>query len=259
MAYDFTTTGYVRVANNSSIDDLTAGTYIWWLKGDGVGDQIMAKGVEFSALKLISLTRPSRNDVDTFFTRATTDQAYRTNDTPIATGGTLWQMLAITFDASAQHIYVGDVSTKPVESTYSSSTVGSGAFTADTGGTNGLVVANRDDLGHAAASPPMGFFGMWNRAMTLAEIITQWDHLHVSSGNVIFWLMDRAAATTQPDHSGTGNNATAQSGLTYVTNPPIVSPWDDGDYQLSVSAPAVAANATLLQVTNAHQRIHQLC
>lgn len=259
MAFDFTSSGYVRVANHADIDDLTTGTVIVWLKGDGAGSFLFWKGTQFTAYKEISF-RPTGDDMTLFLTRATSSMFYRTNDAPLDITGNVWTMMTFTWESSAGHIYSGTADSVPVESSYAFSDVGSGAFDSDTGGSNGLIVGNRDDFGQPEACPPMGFYGLWNRVMTKAEIISQWDHLHASSGNVIFWLMDRAAATTQPDHSGKGHNATAQTGLTYVTNPPIVSPWDDGDYQLSVSGPAApAGNATLLQVSQAYHGMRQAC
>lgn len=136
------------------------------------------------------------------FGRATVSTVYITSDTPLAANA--WKFIAFTIDtATAAHIYNGDMTTPCVESTYSSSTIGSGASNAETTGAS--MWGNFANAGAitAAVTGRFAWGQVYNRTLTLQEV--DWLRLNprgVLPGCINFVNFDRDLA----DLSAGGNH-----------------------------------------------------
>jgi hypothetical protein len=121
-------------------------------------------------------------------------------------------------------IYVGDLTTAPVEVTYGTTTAGSGTYGTDAART--FTIGNND-----APTPALALQGRiavaahWNRVMTLAEIKTHWwkPYCNASAGCELFVQVGWAGTGAQGDLSGNGNSCTV-TGATRSDHAPI-SRW----------------------------------
>jgi hypothetical protein len=150
-----------------------------------------------------------------------------------------WQFVGGTLDTSGangdQKLFRGTLSGIAVEPSYDNQTVGSGTVNSDSG--NNQFVGNRVQA-DASWSGYIGWVGIWNRQLSLGEVITQQFRPHLTSGCVLFTHYGFNGTGTQPDWSGTGNSGTV-TGATQIGHVPIMPsfgismPW--------TPAPAVVA------------------
>jgi hypothetical protein len=87
-----------------------------------------------------------------------------------------------------------------------------------------------------------GFFGVWNRALSLGEMRAQQYRPHKTSGCVLFSFPGANGTSGVPDWSGGGNNGTVPQGGTLAAGVPLGPPFG-GDFWLPYAgaAPPVAA------------------
>ena len=116
-----------------------------------------------------------------------------------------WAFTVMTYDeTNGINIYNGTLTVAAAIASYTTQTIGSGA-TVDVNGPMGY--GNEGDTTFALAyEGRIAFFGMWNRVLTLGEIIQQQWKPHVTSGCVVFQYPGSNGTGTQPDWSGNNNS-----------------------------------------------------
>lgn len=219
MALTFGAVSSDRVDHGSgtSLDDLTAFTYMLWvyITTNNNGRTFCAKGNS----KVLKLS--GTGNIDLRVPRVTTAAQFVTNDGPITVN--TWHLIAATYDVGAGageviNIYTGTLSTTVAERAYGTSTDGAGATNADN--TTNFFVGNNSNI-NAALVGRVAWAGVWNRVLTLPEIKAQQFHLHPTSGCVLFchegW---NGAAGVQADWSGRLNNG-SPTGVTLSNHVPI--------------------------------------
>lgn len=170
--------------------------------------------------------------------RATTNTDYITSDRPMNNTNT-WVCVMVTFDSAASptgKIYWGTMSALMAESTYGTTTAGSGAVSA-LDNANGATWGNRYAAGYAQGFPGrIGPCAVYNRVFTLAEgRLWQFYPRCLSGCQAMHWLGHNGTGT-QPDRSGNGWAGTVTS-ATAGNGPPLGSPYLRDHEEFSMAAP----------------------
>ena len=233
-------TDKVSVGTGTNITDLAAGTYCAWVNPSSVASgthRIYQKGVG-AAADFFVLGDVNAGDFRITTPRATTGLRAQSNGSVVSAG--VWQYLAGSWDTTLtnadQHLYYGSLTTDAAEiGSYSTQVVGSGSITSNSGAA-GVIGNKANDNG--ALSGDIHAFAIFNRQLTLGEIIEWQWHPRVFSGCVGFWLLGWNGTGTQPDWSGSGNAGT-------VTAAAVATPAPLGRLFRPVEvAPYVVAAAT---------------
>lgn len=226
LTFGGATSDRVVVTAAASIDTLTAWTWYTWVNPTTItaGRKIMQKLDSSSPFGGRDIRVVASNFIRVDVTRATTSTQYISNSNALSTNK--WWFIAVTYDAAAAagevvNIYVGDLATLATESTYGTTTNGSGATTSDALGN--LRIGNSTS-GVQAWQGAIGLSGHFDRVMTLAEIQSHQFQPRVASGCVGFWNLGDNGTGTQPDYSGNGNAGTV-TGASQSNNPPLRRPW----------------------------------
>lgn len=146
---------------------------------------------------------------------------YVTNDTPLTLNA--WQLLAFTFDTGAGageviNIYMGDLTTLAVESTYGSTADGSGAISTDAAGN--LVVGNRSSTFNRAFPGDIAVVTYVNAVLSLNQIRDWQFRPRQLVNSVLYSHYGFNGTGTQPDWSGNGNSGTV-TGATVADHVPL--------------------------------------
>jgi len=128
---------------------------------------------------------------------------------------------AIANAATANHLYVGTPTTAPVEASYVTRTAWAGTRNSD----SALSVRVGNNHANDNSSPASySAFAIWDRELTLPEIIQQYKRLHRTQGNVLlthYGIHGASGVGTQQDWSGNGNHGTIVTGATKTDHAPI--------------------------------------
>jgi hypothetical protein len=123
-----------------------------------------------------------------------------------------------TLTNTDQKLFSGDAVTPLAEpASYSLQQVGAGTVT-DTS-VRDFLVGNRD-TGVAPHVGSIALVALWDRVMSLDELISQQFRPRVSDGCALFSLLGYNGTGTQPDWSGNGNVGTV-TGATVADHAPI--------------------------------------
>jgi hypothetical protein len=157
--------------------------------------------------------------------QSTTHTEYQTDNANCAANK--WWFIAADYDvggASRHHIYRGDLTTAATECTYSVNQDGSGTRASDASWP--FVIGNRRQTGVWAVAyrGDIAWVGLWNRVLTLKEIIEQQFRPHKTSGCVLFTHLGFNGTGTQYDLSGNGNNGTV-TGASVADHVPLTLPF----------------------------------
>ncbi len=218
--------------SDASVDDVNPCTFLWWCKFHTVGGVLGQKGVAGAESPIIQMTGAG-GDIQVQWVRRA-NLVYVTNDAPVSAD--TWHLVAVTIDTSASPavaIYVGDLTTRPVESTYSTAIDGNGVPSSNAVGS--LLVGGRSQLiGGPTASPDwdVAFYALYNRVLSLSEIRSQWmwPHRLTDASEAVFCHYIHADLSgdpdTQPDWSGNGNHGAAATAsiimAAHVPLPPLL-------------------------------------
>ncbi len=217
------TTDEAIVPADAAINSLDAMTLIAIYRVDLItgGAYVLAEKRSTSQTDGWSLFRPfgqvAADDWWFFHHRATTDTSLQSNGNIIQANR--WEFLAVMdSDGVAPQILHGPLNSLPVEPTYTRTT-GVGAVADDsahdlTVGHNSLAVPTQSFDGQ------LGFFGLWNKRMSLAEVKAQWRAPYATPESVLFSYPGYDGSATFVDLSGNANNG-AVSGTSSYNNPPL--------------------------------------
>ena len=210
----------VVVTANSTINNVTAGTWLVWIKPSAFNAsvrRIVVKNLNGGG-KILAIHDAS-GAVRGFLNRATTSTDYRTNTNAATTGA--WNCIAMTWDQAAGageiiNLYRGTLTAALSEGTYGTQTDGSGAFVDDTA-SNLFIGADGTNVGLAG---DYGIFAMFDVKLTLAQCIDWQWHPRKMASCVVFQHFGYSGTTTQVDWSGLGNSG-AISNLTVAAHVPL--------------------------------------
>ena len=175
------------------------------------------------------------NDLLFVRTRATTTTFYETNDAPLTTSNK-WYFVAVSFASASTpvvHIYVGDLSTLAVESTYGTSIDGSGALETD--------AANNLRIGSSGTSNinwrgRIALYHLVGSELSLGQIKEQQFRPHVVANSKLFMHLGYNGTGTQPDWSGNFNSG-AVTGATVAPHVSLGPSFGfDSDWQGAFTA-----------------------
>lgn len=226
LTFGGATTDRVVMPAVAAQDSLTAWTWYGWVYPTTItaGRHFFAKtdpGGSFGGRSARILTG---GFIRANVTRAGGEAQYVASSGAVTTNS--WQFVAVTYDEAAAagevfNIYVGSLSALATETTYSTTTNGSGATVTDAA--VALKLGNNDAHG-AAFQGRMGPCAHFNRAMTLAEIQSHQFDPRNAPGCVGLWNLGDNGTSTQTDYSGNASGGTV-TGATQGDNPPLRRRW----------------------------------
>lgn len=209
----------------ATVDNLAASTYLIWFNNTGTGNQrFFTKGAGNQ-----KLFRNETNGTDIVANvqrgGATTNDSFRTSDGLIVTNA--WAMVGQTRQTAGSPFmkgYRGSYSSPVVTNTsYTSQVDGSGADDSDAG--SGFRIGNLA-ANNGAFSGRMAVAMVWNRVLTVGEMLGQQFQPHMTSGCVLFTHLGFAGGTgSQPDWSG-NNNAGTVTSATQAAHMPMALPFE---------------------------------
>lgn len=231
VALNFTSASSDRVtiASNSTIDNLNNFTYIAWVyptTSGGATEEIIAKQSTVSNGKRLRIQ--AGGSINLRASRATTAMNVSSGSTSTVNYViNEWNIIAGVRDgADTQNgrIYIGTATTTIREvDAYITANNGSGAATSEAG--TPLYISNNGAFASSFGGG-IAFVGVWNRALTLAELKAQQFFPHRTAGNVVFMFLGFNGTGTQPDWSGNGNSGTVTGAGRYVLRGlPLRSPF----------------------------------
>lgn len=212
-------TDHVNCGSDTSLDGLTAITFLCWTYVTSLVDQarFYLKTGRFLALDATS------GAVFVRHARATADTEYFSDNGIITTN--IWKFLCYSFNASGSaneiiNIYHGGLSTVASEVTYAARTDGSGGYDLDSAGS--LLLG-----GGGTSNPTNGRIAVAAyvaKEMSLQEIIRWQFHPQVTPETRGFWHLGFNGTGTQPDWSGNVNNGSV-TGATVSDHVPLGMPF----------------------------------
>lgn len=215
-----TTADTINHGSGASIDNLGTFTWAMWVKPrTGVGnDSYLTKNGSFSDGKIM-LSPDLGGDLQVVIGRATTDLNIFTTVNFLTLDA--WNFMVFTFDGSTGTIYGGSNTSKAVSIALNGSgTQGSGAISNNDAASD-LILGVNSVLGLGSMPMEILWFGVWNRALSLAEIQSQQFYPRKTAGNVINAWAGFTGMSTIADWSGSGNTGTI-SGLVRTFSGPRV-------------------------------------
>jgi hypothetical protein len=226
MSLDFTgsTSGVVYTPTlGDSIDDLTAFTYLMWIRADSSATSpqtYLMKGTGGTGRKSLERLFGDVDDFEAIVMRGGTNASTKTTgvNKPIND----WFFVALTYDETdGARIFTGDLNTPVSEASYSSRTVGSGPTNSDA--TLPITVGNREDFGEPTLGR-IGTFQLVSKRLSLAEIQALQFTIQNTPETELLYNMGSSGIATQVDLSGNGYNGTI-TGLTQADAVPLPSPF----------------------------------
>jgi hypothetical protein len=223
LTFGAATSDRVHVAASSSVNDLSAWTWVLWVyittltnfrhffgKGSGVA----------GGYRCYEPGGGNNDQVRLDLARATTDLGVATDNADLTTNK--WWCIAVTFDAGASagelvHIYRGDLTAALTECTYGTYGEGAGAVQSDAG--EDIDIANNEAFG-SALQGRVAIAALFNRALSQQELVAWQFRPRVLGGCVGFWQLGWNGTGTQPDWSGNGNSGTV-TGATVADHVPL--------------------------------------
>lgn len=245
MALDFVTAGtdVVNHGSDTSLDDLSAVTRMFWIKPDVFASNDSIWGKKQGSINQRFAINDGSGNLRIFMDLSVATISYITSSLALSTGS--WHFVSYTFDnagstGSRTHIYIGGVSTVAAEPTYSLTDDGGGTYTADAAAN--YYVGNNGNIANSFDGK-IAWHGCWNRVLPLSEILAQQFRPHVTSGCVLFCHYGFNGTGSQADWSGNGNAGTV-TGATVADHVSLGPPFGfDLGWQGAFAAAAAASMA----------------
>lgn len=228
LTFGAATSDKIDAGSASQLDDVRTGTAVAWVypTTNSGGERVWQKsnyGNSGPTMYLLSgggfEAYIHRNTSDLYVSTGASASEFSTNE---------WVFMAWVFDEnganSDQKLFIGKLDSIVAEvGSYSSQGAGSGSF--DSNASQPMYVGNgwgtdEDDKPFVG---DYGFFGLWNRALTLGELRALQFQPRVTNGCLVFYDMGRSGTSTQVDWSGNGNNGTI-TGTTMANHIPLFVP-----------------------------------
>lgn len=214
-------TDKVTITAEAGINNLDPFTWLMWVYPTTLTSLrvLLSKGATTKVFRL----NGTGGNIQVQIARASGGASFITNDTPLSTLDK-WYCVAAGVDSSAGagqmvDIYTGDLTTPLAERAYGTNSNGSGALTDES--------ASDLTLGGSASSAFQGRVAVamiWNRELTLGELIDQQFNPRPTSGCVLYEVMGFNGTGTQPDWSGNAHAGTV-TGATVESHVPLRPPF----------------------------------
>lgn len=237
MGIVFGTLGDDIGVTNAALDDITTGTALAWVfpTSSAAFAPLMDRAdiIGFTWYSTFSMFGSGGTGDITFqMHRATTDLNVRT--TTAGTSLSAWNFVGAQWNSGGvnadQKLYWGNRTNLVAEvGAYSLQTVGAGAITSDSGGTQ--------HIGGSATSGVLvgtyGVLGVWNRTLSLDEIRAQQFHPFKSDGMRLYYHIGYNGGSSVSDYSGNGADGTVVNSPALGDHPPLGAIWgfDDEEWQ----------------------------
>lgn len=204
----------IAIAGATSINDLAALTVAVWVFRATVADNVfpiiaakMPDAIGYWSLQLQSYSGGVAVD------RISWERDYGTTNLEVESANngftaSAWNFIAANDGGAgvAPHVYKGSLTARAAEITYGTQITPAGTLTSES---NAAIWVGNRELG---ANNPFGgriaWIGIWNRVLSLNELIEQQFRPRVTSGCKLFMHPGYAGTGTQPDWSGNANNGT---------------------------------------------------
>lgn len=221
----------VNCGSGASLDDILVGTILAWVYPTNVnmgGKYILAKPFETGATGGLSFQIGVSFNGDLLIKRRKTSGNLLCNSSTGYVTTNTWQFLGGTWNNSGtstdQHLYRGLLTTNVTEcSSYAPGSPNVGGGTNISDASKDLYIGNGSADAATWSNSFVGsiaWVGMWNRQLSLAEILTQQYRPRKTSGCVLFMHLGFNGTGSQIDLSGNGNNGTV-TGATLAAHVPI--------------------------------------
>lgn len=216
-------TQHVVVTANSTINNVTAGTFLVWIKPTTLNASVRRIAVKnVGAGGKILAIHNNTGIIRGFLSRATTSTDYRTSSNLTTTGA--WNCIAMTWDHAAGageilNIYRGTLTAPLSEGTYGTQTDGSGGFSDDSA-SNLWIGATGTGTSNFGQDGDYALFAMLDVKLSLAQCIDLQFNPRRIANCVVFHDYGFSGTTTQVDWSGRGNSG-AISNLTVAAHVPL--------------------------------------
>jgi hypothetical protein len=244
----------VNCGDASPLQNLNTCSIIGWVKLTSTNPigRVASKGLAGSGFRYLSLASQAGNPVvQASVNRATTplqvdgdlanfSVTFNAGDSVCVAG--VWNTAGSATDGK---VFAGNLTTPLHEpSAYRTQNLGTGATVSNIG--QNQIIGNRSS-GSATLDAAISWVGIWNRVLSVEELIAQQWHPHVTSGCVGFWMLGYNGTGTQPDWSGNAGNGSV-TGCAVATHVPLRAPFGGfAGWRGAYTAPAPAAGQPLVK------------
>lgn len=219
----------IVVPTSSSLNNFTHISGLLWINAAALGaDDYLLNLVGSGGSPIFRLIVADTSGSIQLAVWRTTGFGYQQTSTSTGISGSAWECVGFRYDntnsaQTAHQIYIGDLTTPMVESSYS----------AGLGSANSINTPQDGDLviGNSDASPSTHFFAgdmavvkLFDGLLSLDELIAQQWKTVPRSDLVLYNELGYSGTTTQVDYSGNGNSGTLTGG-TIADHVPLVNPF----------------------------------
>ena len=235
----------VDCGSAATLDDRTTMTCVMWVKWNGGAGPVRfwGKGLGGGGYAYFGMPGGGTARLVATWDYTTTDATSQSSNSTLVSGS--WQCVAVTFDnTNGPKLYAGSLSAPIAETGYAvGPTAPSGTRVSDAA--QNFYIGNDEGAGASftkAWPGSIASFALWNRVLSLGELLDQQFSPRVTSGCVLFAHLGFNGTGVQPDWSGKGNNGTV-TGATQSAHAPLARPFgrEDSSLPYIVAAPAAAA------------------
>jgi len=230
LTFAASTTDRVSFGSAAPLDNLAVATVMMLIYPTNVSTAntfVFAKFVDVSNRIQALIDDTAAGDFRFLVQRATTQLNVRTSGSFVAANA--WQWIAFQWDingaAGAQKIFLGTQTAPMAEpGSYAAQSAGSGTQGNDAAAN--LIFGNRND--GANPNPLIGdgaWIAVWNRLLTLGELIEQQGFGHPTAGNLLCSYVGLNGVGTQPDLSGNHNDGTVTGATVSSRVVPVGNTW----------------------------------
>jgi len=232
----------VTVATSSSLNNFVSFSGLVWVKASALAnDEYILNMVDSGGSPIFRLIDASTSGAIQLAVWRTTGFGYQQTTAGTGISADTWQSIGFRYDntnsaQTAHQIYIGDLSTKLVESSYA----------AGAGNANSINTPQDGDLviGNSDGAPATQFFPgdiavvkLFDAFLSLDELIAQQWTTIPRSDMVLYYELGWSGTTAQVDYSGNDNSGTITGG-TNADHVPLVSPFG-----ASIVAPYIVSAA----------------
>jgi len=201
------TTGVINHGSAAIVDNVLPVTFTFWcyFNSFNAARYLLQKNANEPYIRAGGF--PTANKISLFWSNG------GVNDLSYLTANTLtvntWHHIAVTVRTGllTPRVYFGQQGVVPRLTT--GATLGGGKGFGFNNAAANLIVGSSSDAGAASPDWNVAHFSMWNKVLTLNQIIAQWHrpHRHDDGSCVVMSDYGFNGTGTQADFSGNGNNA----------------------------------------------------
>src|SRR3990167_4230892 len=223
LSFGSWTTNKVNVGSNSVLDNPAVGTLFAWAYPTSfvANAGFYGKGAGLFSRNPTFTLSGTAGAISFIINRASTHLTIISGSSFLSTN--LWQCVTAVWNVNGvngdQRLYVGNLTTAIAEvGSYANQAVGLG--TPVDRSADDAAIGNRDATASNGFSGFLALIAIWDRVLSLDELVSIQFRPRVTNGCVGFWCLGYNGTGTQPDWSGNANNGTV-TGATVADHVPI--------------------------------------